>query len=108
VALHAVRKRAKAARYAAEAAGPSLGGPAAASAAAWTQVQEALGDFQDSIVVREVLTRVCAQARRAREDTFTYGVLAERETARARAVRARYPQLLEQAHRHAAGIGGPG
>lgn len=95
-ALHGVRKRAKAARYAAEAAGDAMGG-ARPLAEAWAQLQEALGAHQDSVVSRGVLMRLAEEARQAGEDTFTYGVLVEREYALARNVEAGYLPLLESA-----------
>ncbi len=96
-AIHDIRKRAKAARYAAEAAGAVVGSRADKLAAAWTDLQEALGDYQDSVVAREVIMRISADARAAGEETFSYGVMAERETAGARAVRAQYADLLAKA-----------
>lgn len=99
-AIHDVRKRAKAARYAAEAAGDATRG-AHPLADAWAQLQEALGDYQDSVVSRGVIMRLSEEARRAGEDTFTYGVLAEREYAFARNVEARYVPVLESASKEA-------
>lgn len=96
-AIHDIRKRAKAARYAAEAAGSVVGTRADKLASAWTDLQEALGDYQDSVVAREVIMRICAQARAAGEETFSYGVLAERETARTRRVRGQYAGMLTKA-----------
>ncbi|MBK7720938.1 MAG: CYTH and CHAD domain-containing protein [Austwickia sp.] len=96
-AIHDIRKRAKAARYAAEAAGSVVGARADRLASAWTDLQEALGDYQDSVVAREVIMRICGEARTAGEETFSYGVLAERETAVARAVRDQYAGMLAKA-----------
>lgn len=95
-AIHDVRKSAKSARYAAEAAGKETDG-AGTLADAWAQLQEALGDHQDSVVSRGVIMRLAGEARRAGEDTFTYGVMAEREYALARDVEARYTPLLTDA-----------
>ncbi len=96
-AIHDIRKRAKAARYAAEAAGSVVGARADKLASAWTDLQEALGDYQDSVVAREVIMRISGEARAAGEETFSYGVLAERETAVARSVRAQYAAMLAKA-----------
>jgi CHAD domain-containing protein len=49
-ALHAVRIRAKRARYAAEVVEPAFGKPARAFAKAVTDVQDVLGEHQDSVV----------------------------------------------------------
>lgn len=103
-AIHDVRKRAKAARYAAEAAGSVVGAKAKQIAGAWTDVQEALGDYQDSVVAREAISRSYQQARRAGEDTFTFGVLAEAETERARVIRDAYHELLKKAQKSARAV----
>ncbi len=100
-AIHDVRKRAKAARYAAEAAGTHLAGGAKKVVSAWTDVQEALGERQDSVVAREVLEQVYATARKAKEDTFTYGVLYERQAAIGREIEGRSAELLTRARRAA-------
>lgn len=100
-AVHDIRKLAKAARYAAEAAGRSAGSSAKDVVGAFTDLQEALGDHQDSVVSRGVVMRLADQARKAGRDTFTYGVLAEREYALARSVEARYVPLLQQARKAA-------
>lgn len=104
-AIHSVRKEAKAARYAAEAAGTSAGTSAKKVAGAWSDLQEALGDHQDSVVAREVLERIYRAARKAGEDTFTYGVLVEREAALAREVESHYESLLTEARAAAKALG---
>ncbi|WP_226345965.1 CYTH and CHAD domain-containing protein [Agilicoccus flavus] len=96
-AIHDVRKRAKAARYTAEAGGGAVKGDPGAVAKAWTGLQEALGEHQDSVVARGVLEEVCAQARKAGEDTFTYGVLIGREAQRAADIEGEYETLLSDA-----------
>ena len=83
VVLHEARKDAKRARYAAEAARPALGAPAKAFAGLMTEVQELLGDHQDSVVAREALRELAIQAHAAGESTFTLGLLHGREEARA-------------------------
>ena len=93
--IHDVRKRAKAARYADEAVAPVLGVKGAAPA--WTKLQEALGDYQDGVVAIETIQRACTAARAAGEDTFTYGVLVEREAAEHRRIRELYEELLKAA-----------
>ncbi|GMA41178.1 CHAD domain-containing protein [Mobilicoccus caccae] len=107
-AIHEVRKLAKAARYAAEAAGAAAGGEAKAVVSAWKDLQEALGDHQDSVVSRGVVMRLAADARKAGRETFTYGVLAEREYAVARSVEERYKPLLEGAIAAAGKVGTKG
>lgn len=76
---HETRKRAKATRYAWEAAIPALGETAVAAAAAWEEVTESLGIVQDATVAREWLNELAAAAEKAGEPTFTYGALYQRE-----------------------------
>lgn len=104
-AVHEIRKLAKAARYAAEAAGKAAGSSAKDVVGAFTDLQEALGDHQDSVVSRGVIMRLAQDARKGGRDTFTYGVLAEREYAVARSVEARYVPLLDQARTAAKALG---
>ncbi len=78
-ALHEARKAAKRARYAAEAAAPALGGAACRQAAAAKELQQVLGDHHDSVVARTVLLDLAGKARQAGEDTFTYGLLYQRQ-----------------------------
>ncbi|MET7679910.1 CYTH and CHAD domain-containing protein [Streptomyces sp. NPDC005423] len=90
-ALHEARKKAKRARYAAEAAVPALGDPAAALATSMKSLQGLLGEHQDSVLAREALRDLARQAHAAGENTFTYGLLYGREERRAAAVEAELP-----------------
>ncbi|MGB9376648.1 MAG: CHAD domain-containing protein, partial [Mycobacteriales bacterium] len=83
LALHEVRKAAKRARYAAEAAGPVIGRPARRFADAVSDVQTVLGDHQDTVILRATLRRMGAQAFLAGENGFTFGLLHAREEQRA-------------------------
>ncbi|MBM7806648.1 CHAD domain-containing protein [Geodermatophilus bullaregiensis] len=74
-ALHEVRKAAKRVRYTAEVAAPVLGAPAEALVTCTKQVQDLLGQAQDTVVTRAACTRLAAAATGAGEDTFTYGRL---------------------------------
>jgi CHAD domain-containing protein len=76
---HETRKRAKAARYAWEAAQPALGDHAVAAASAWEEVTDSLGVVQDTTVARERLKELAEVATKAGEPTFSYGVLYQRE-----------------------------
>ncbi|MGK2901910.1 MAG: CHAD domain-containing protein [Mycobacterium sp.] len=71
--LHRIRKRAKRLRYTASAIGDS-----AVEAKAKT-IQSLLGDHQDSVVSRTHLLEEADAAHAAGEDTFTYGLLYEKE-----------------------------
>lgn len=104
-AIHNVRKRAKAARYAAEAAGDAGGSKAPAVVAAWTDVQDALGEHQDSVVARDVIEQIYRDALKAREDTFTYGVLVANELNAAERIEEDMDALLEEAHAATRAIG---
>ncbi len=79
--LHEARKRAKAVRYACEALAPSLGDDAAAAAARWERVTEALGEVQDSVVATGWHRELATAAEEAGEPTWTYGLLAGLESA---------------------------
>ncbi|SNS78037.1 CHAD domain-containing protein [Geodermatophilus saharensis] len=82
-ALHEARKAAKRVRYTAEVAAPVLGAPAEALVTCMKQVQDVLGEAQDTVVTRQWCTRLAAAASGAGEDTFTYGRLHALEEARA-------------------------
>jgi CHAD domain-containing protein len=69
--LHAVRIRAKRARYAAEAVSPVFGKRAEAFAEAAARLQDALGEHQDSVVARAWLRETAASG----ADAFVAGEL---------------------------------
>jgi CHAD domain-containing protein len=81
--LHEVRKAAKRARYAGEAVAPTYGKPAKDWAARMAGIQEALGEHQDTVVIREKLLALAEEAAAAGENTFTYGRLHGLEEKRA-------------------------
>lgn len=91
-ALHALRIKAKRARYAAELA--ALGGGAAAAKAvdALKRVQDVIGTHQDAVVAEERLRKL-ARARTA----VAAGRLIEGERARRRAMRAAFPAAVSDA-----------
>jgi len=72
-ALHAIRKAAKRLRYVAAATGAKKVSERAKA------VQSLLGDHQDSTVSRTHLLQATEAAHAAGEDTFTYGILYQRE-----------------------------
>lgn len=72
-AIHRIRKRAKRLRYTASATGAAVVSERAKA------VQSLLGDHQDSVVSREHLRQEAEAAHAAGEDTFTYGLLYQRE-----------------------------
>ena len=82
--LHEVRKAAKRARYAGEAVRPVFGKRAERLASAAEEVQELLGDHQDTVVLRVRLRSLAVQAHLAGENGFTFGrlhALAEKRAA---------------------------
>ncbi|WP_175407841.1 CYTH and CHAD domain-containing protein [Streptomyces sp. TRM64462] len=93
VALHEARKAAKRARYAAELASPALGKPAKRLAKRMKAVQQVLGDHQDSVVAREALRNLAAQAHAAGESAFTWGLLYAREESAAAARERELPDV---------------
>ncbi|MFF5101018.1 CHAD domain-containing protein [Streptomyces sp. NPDC000134] len=95
VALHEARKKAKRTRYAAEAAGPALGKPAKFLVKTMKSLQQQLGEHQDSVMARATLRELSAVAHAAGEDTFTYGLLHEREQRRAADVEAGLPAFWD-------------
>lgn len=73
--LHEVRKAAKRLRYAAESAEPVLGARAGQLAARAEQVQELLGEHQDSVVARELLRDLGVQVHLGGGNSFSFGRL---------------------------------
>lgn len=80
--LHEARKAAKRARYAGEALAPAFGAHATAFAAAMEDLQEVLGEHQDSVVTRRRLHQLAAEAP-TNEAAFVYGRLHALEETRA-------------------------
>ncbi|MFF2746430.1 CHAD domain-containing protein [Kitasatospora sp. NPDC058048] len=79
-ALHSARKAAKRARYIAE-CGQDAAGPAPARLGKYAKrmkkLHKVLGNQHDSVVVRQVLVRLGAEAGAERRHVFAYGVLHE-------------------------------
>ncbi|MFI6050624.1 CHAD domain-containing protein [Streptomyces violascens] len=97
LAMHEARKAAKRARYAAEAAAPALGRPAEKFAKRMKAVQNVLGDHQDSVVARDALRTLAAQAHAAGESAFTWGLLYGQEEATAAARERELPEVWARA-----------
>jgi CHAD domain-containing protein len=92
-ALHDVRKAAKRARYTAEFAAAVLGRPARRLAAAMEEVQDVLGEAQDTVVTRELCRRLGIAAAAAGENAWTYGRLHALEQARAERAERAFAEL---------------
>jgi CHAD domain-containing protein len=91
-ALHALRKRAKHARYAAELAAIDGGKPVARYADSLKALQDVIGDHQDAVVA-EARLRAVARARTA----VAAGRLIELQRSRCRRARDAYPAILQRA-----------
>lgn len=96
IAMHDVRKAAKRARYTAEALRPILGGRMKRLAKLAEGVQEILGAHQDGVVAQETLLKEAEPARRAGEDTFTYGLLVGIERNAADRAYAEFPRVWKK------------
>ncbi len=92
-AIHEARKAAKRARYAAEVAVPALGSTASRQAAQAKDLQQLPGDHHDSVVARTVLLDLAAKARAAGEDTFTYGLMYQRQACQAASIEQALPRF---------------
>jgi CHAD domain-containing protein len=92
-AIHRIRKRAKRLRYTADAVG------AKKVSARAKELQSLLGDHQDSVVSRAHLSEQAAAAHAAGEDTFTYGVLYQREADSALQSRRQLDSKLAALHK---------
>ena len=84
-ALHHARKKAKRLRYAAELAVPALGEPAEKLASSAEEVQQALGEHQDTVMSRRFLREHGARMHLDGMNGFTLGRLHAIEEARAAA-----------------------
>ena len=83
LSLHETRKAAKRLRYATEAVTPALGKPAARMQRRLKQVQNLLGEHQDTVVSRPVLRALAVQAHLDGGNGFTYGLMHAAERTRA-------------------------
>ncbi|MEX0174060.1 CHAD domain-containing protein [Streptomyces sp. LMG1-1-1.1] len=97
LALHDARKAAKRARYAADAARPTLGKPAKRLAKRVKAVQSLLGEHHDSVVARTALRELGIQAHGVGESAFTWGLLHGHEEAAAAAVERELPAAWDRA-----------
>jgi CHAD domain-containing protein len=99
LAVHDARKAGKRLRYATEVARPAVGKDAKRFAKELKGFQDALGEHQDTVVAREALRDLAAQAHGEGENGFAFGVLHGRDAARAAEIEARLPGLWATAWR---------
>ncbi|WP_225799852.1 CYTH and CHAD domain-containing protein [Streptomyces sp. NK15101] len=97
LALHEARKAAKRARYAADAARPTLGKPAKRLSKRVKAVQSLLGEHQDAVVARVALREFGIMAHGVGESAFTWGLLYGREEAAADAAERELPAAWARA-----------
>ncbi len=101
--FHAVRIRAKRARYAAEAVADALDDQAARDAERFaelaTRVQDVLGENQDAIVAGQEILRIAAEHPNDGPFNFAAGRLLERQDIAARAARAKFFKVWDQLDR---------
>jgi CHAD domain-containing protein len=93
--LHEVRKAAKRVRYAAESVQPAIGSDATDLAKAMEQLQDVLGEHNDSVVVRPLLRRLGVEAEEAGDSAFTFGRLHALEEWRAARTRQQCDDMIE-------------
>lgn len=97
LATHDARKAGKRLRYATEVARPAVGRPAVRFAKAMKSFQDALGEHQDTVVAREALRELAAQAHPAGENGFSFGLLYAQDAATAARIEQQLPELWAQA-----------
>jgi CHAD domain-containing protein len=99
VALHEVRRRAKRARYAVELVAPVVGGAKPRQLAKrLSEVQDVLGELQDTVVADQWLRREADDTVPAKE-AFAAGLLVHEEADRRRKVRRRWKPEWRRAAR---------
>lgn len=99
---HAVRIKAKRARYAAEATAPSLGKASQDArdfASCCAAVQEVLGEHQDAVVARDRVTAIAKELDATPPFHFAAGRLAESQEQAATAARRAFPKAWERLDR---------
>jgi len=93
LAVHDARKAGKRLRYATEVARPDVGDEAVRFAKAMKGFQTALGEHQDTVVAREALRELAAQAHVAGENGFSFGILHAQDGALAARIEEQLPEL---------------
>ena len=95
--LHALRIRAKRARYAVEFVAPLYGKPASSLAKRLRRLQDLLGDIHDAELAAQRMRTMAEHDDELPPNAgFVLGSLAERSVRRARKLRRRYPKTFEQ------------
>jgi CHAD domain-containing protein len=97
--FHEVRKSAKRARYAGEAASAALGDEARRYAKSMKAVQEVLGNYQDGVVACRELRALAVAAHLEGQNAFTYGRLHGLEQAAGERALERFGDVWREARR---------
>lgn len=97
LAVHDARKAGKRLRYATEVVRPVVGKDAKRFAKALKGFQTALGEHQDTVVAREALRELGAQAHAAGENGFSFGLLHGQDAALAARIEEQLPALWADA-----------
>jgi CHAD domain-containing protein len=97
LAVHDARKAGKRLRYATEVVRPVVGKDAKRFAKALKGFQTALGEHQDTVVAREALRELGAQAYAAGENGFSFGLLHGQDAALAARIEEQLPALWADA-----------
>ena len=98
--LHNIRKAAKRVRYAAEVAVPTFGRPATRLAATAEEIQELLGEHQDSVVLRKTLRAIGIRMHLDGDNPFTIGRLHALQQARTDRAEARFTRTWSKRYAH--------
>ena len=104
--LHEMRKAGKRLRYAAEVSEPALGAEAKRLVKAVKELQELLGEHQDSYVARGLLRELGAAAATEGGNGFAFGWLLRDEQARAEGVEADVDVAWTKVRRRARAVTG--
>jgi CHAD domain-containing protein len=91
--LHEARRSAKRARYAVEVLAPAAGKRAARLIGRLKEVQDLLGNHQDTVVAREVLRAEADDAEAAGQSAFTFGLLHGRQASVAANAVTKLPEV---------------
>jgi CHAD domain-containing protein len=97
--MHAARRAYKRARYAVEVFVPGKGARVRRLVKRLKELQDILGDHQDSVITRDVLREYGDRAQAAGESPFSYGILYARQQAAGDAALEALPGALKAARR---------
>ncbi|MFC4947917.1 CHAD domain-containing protein [Pseudonocardia sp. GCM10023141] len=103
-ALHEARKAAKRLRYAGDVGRPALGTPGRRLTRQVKKLQQVLGDHHDAVAARPVVRDLAVRAQQDGGSGFTYGLLHEVESSRARDCERALPAAVRKVKKAAAPV----